>query len=218
MTDFVKVRACTLSLPFTTAEWRTDNAYSWSILCPAKYITDTFGYISKHTSGLKGELTYDMLDHAAEFKQIISDQMFDETQNRWRFEPRISLGLLRTSFDTVRLHCEYYRSGNCTYESNGQTHPCKVSTCAFTKKSERQPPSTRTNWFCSVSKLPPLCSLSFCENCSNRRVRSFSFSDGAHGGVWYPDLVPLEPCYKILGFLDWLSSEVAAGRVFFKAS
>lgn len=136
MSDLLEVRALVLSLPFTTAEWQTeDKRYGWSVTCPQEYINSTFRYISKHTSILKGKLKYEMLDDASEFKQTIPNEMFSEAWNRWTFEPKISLSLFHANFDMVRSCCEYYESGHCSYfEDSSKGHQCKLVTCAFARK------------------------------------------------------------------------------------
>src|SRR5579875_575855 len=132
--DLAEVRACALALPFTTTEWKTDNTYFWLVSCPPEYIAATFRYVSKHTCGLKGKFDYEMFDEASEFNQPIPGHMFDEMRNKWRFEPRISLNLFHTSFDSLRSHCEYYRSAHCAYERDGEIHSCRLSVCAFAKR------------------------------------------------------------------------------------
>ena len=141
VSDFPRIRACALSLPFTTAEWKTEanNTYAWLVACPPEYIADTFRYVSKNTrpsSPQRGELRYDMLDATSEFKQPLPAQMFDQAKNRWRFEPKISLGLFHAGFDEVSSRCEYKRAGHCTYDGARRVlpHPCKLSMCAFARR------------------------------------------------------------------------------------
>lgn len=134
--DLMEARACALSLPFTTIEWQTEDKYEWLISSPPNQVSSTFRYVSKHFSVLKGELKFEMLDNATEFRQSIPDHMFDETRNRWIFEPKISLDLFNTSFDALKSHCEYYKSEYCTYERGSSVHPCQLSVCPFITKSE----------------------------------------------------------------------------------
>lgn len=126
------IRSVALSLPFTTAEWSSQNRYNWIASCPGEYSSEMLHYIDSATGKIKGNLEISILDTKTEFHATVPYLAYDEARGEWNYEPKISSDL-STPFQKLRTMCKYEMQSECiVHDPNNEK--CDISTCPFVSR------------------------------------------------------------------------------------